>query len=118
MFKDIAGKISDFLKDCVICGYNAGFDLAFLNNSFEREGATVLTNYALDVLAVARDNLNGLPAYNLKSVAAFFNIDSNFHRAYDDAAVTMKIFSGILDVLRNRGVLDAEEYLKRYLYKV
>jgi len=93
LFGDIACDLLSFLDDCVICAYNAKFDLGFLNKELVRIGKKPLANPAIDVLLMARDLVTS-DKYNLETVANNLNIFSpeGYHRAIYDCRVTAKIF--------------------------
>jgi DNA polymerase III epsilon subunit family exonuclease len=86
----LQGPFLDFASGAVLVGYNVGFDLAFLNHTFQ--GAFVGAPY-LDVLGYARDLLF-LPNYRLETVATSigFHPDGDFHDSLADCQATAAVF--------------------------
>lgn len=79
----------------VLAGYNSSrFDVAFLQNWYVRCGKTLDCQKQIDVLDMARDCVQGLPNYKLKTVADALGVSDNiqFHSAKDDAAATKALF--------------------------
>jgi len=108
-FGDISQKVQSFIEGSILCGYNIGFDLGFLNAEFERINQTPPTNTSIDVLAMARKAFPGLSRYNLSSVASYLNIEAHFHRAQADVGATVQIFYQALDALKDGGLTTLEQ---------
>ncbi len=97
--------------DAVIVAHNAGFDLAFLRASAERELGGVgafFGNRALCTMALAQSLLPGRPSYRLKDVQAALGVPPNprAHRALTDATACAMVFARLVDLARSRGVTD------------
>ncbi len=114
-FEDVIGSLVSFLDKGVICAYNVGFDMGFIDNHLKKSGHVPLDLAALDILSMARDALK-LPKYNLATVAQFFNIDlsGGLHRALDDALVAYKIFFKLLDIFKDKGVEKLDDFISLY----
>lgn len=114
-FGEIVEELMNFLKNSVICGYNIGFDLEFLNAELKRINYPPINLPTLDVLGMARKVFPHLGQYNLAYLARYLNVESlGFHRALDDALVASKIFFKIKDVLQNKGVTKIGDFLSLY----
>ncbi len=101
LFPELAGRLAQLAADCAIVAYNAPFDLAFLRSEFRLAGEVFPENPVVDVLALARQVLPGLPRYPQDAVARILGVsDGVKHRALDDAMVTAKIFSLFAGILR------------------
>ncbi len=114
-FEEVADSLLNFLDNSIICGYNIGFDLGFLNVELEKIGYPSLQLPSLDILVMVRKTFPSLPRYNLSYVASYFHIKGErFHRALDDALITWQIFEKVKVVLKERGIEKIEDYLSLY----
>ena len=114
-FEEIASSLLDFLEDSILCGYNIGFDLGFINRELEKINYPPLYLPAIDVLLMARGNLPQLPSYSLPSVARYLNIEvKNFHRALEDSLLTREVFQRIRTNLKDKGIVKIEDILSLY----
>ena len=90
---NIGQVISDFIyfsKDCILSGYNVGFDMKFINNA-GKEVNYNFTNIVEDTMAHAREKLL-LKNFTLKSVAKNLEVSlNNAHRALNDAIATANV---------------------------
>ena len=97
--------IADFYKfvdGAYLVGHNVNFDYRFVQYYGEKNGY-MFDNMAFDTLTLAQELLRGtLPNYKLNSVADYYGFTFNHHRAFDDAAVTAKIF---MELIKKRGAL-------------
>ncbi|MFH1519795.1 MAG: 3'-5' exonuclease [Candidatus Omnitrophota bacterium] len=114
-FEEIADRLIRFLNGCVICAYNVGFDMGFINHQLRRMGRSYLEGPAIDVLSMARDGLK-LPRYNLEATAKFFNIDCSrgLHRAVGDAFVAYRIFLKLIDIFKEKRIEKLNEFISLY----
>ena len=114
-FEKVADKLLNFLSGCVLCAYNVGFDLAFVDQSLKQMNCPPLNLPAIDILAMARDALD-LPRYNLETVANFLNIDCSrgLHRALDDALVAYQVFLKIVDTFKDNKIASLQDYISLY----
>ena len=114
-FEDVADKFISFVGGSVVCAYNVGFDMGFIDNHLRKINYSPLNVPAIDILAMAREALN-LSKYNLAIVAQFFNIDcsNGLHRALDDALAAYKIFFKLLDIFKEKGIEELADFLSLY----
>lgn len=114
-FEEIADKLMSFLENSVICAYNVGFDMGFLNHHLKDMDYIPLSNPAIDILSMARDVLD-LSRYNLEATAKFFNIDCNgkLHRALEDAVLAYEIFKRLADIFKEKKIQKLGEFLSLY----
>lgn len=114
-FEQVIGRLAAFLNAAIVCAYNIKFDLGFLNYEAKQRGRQEFDVPAIDILIMARQIVN-LPKYNLESLARFFNINcqDNFHRALSDACVAKEVFFKLRDILKERGVCSAEDFISLY----
>jgi len=111
-FEDIAESLENFLDNSVICTYNAGFDIGFIDSHLKDMDRPPLGIPAIDILLMARDVLK-LARYNLETTAKHFGIDtsSGLHRAKDDAKIAYEIFYRLLDILKEKGIHKLYEFV-------
>jgi DNA polymerase III epsilon subunit family exonuclease len=114
-FKDIAKRLTDFLRRGILCAYNVSFDLGFMNYQLKKNQLAVLDPPLIDILAMAKNTLK-LKSYKLESVANFFDLTSKiqFHRARDDAYVTYLIFSKLIEIIEKKQSIQARKIINLY----
>ncbi|MBI1884917.1 MAG: DEAD/DEAH box helicase family protein, partial [Chloroflexi bacterium] len=88
----IASDLETFLGDCPLVGHNiTGFDLPFLDAKGVRHGDLVF-----DTAELATMLLPGQPEYNLRFLAALFEVPlTSPHRALPDATAAMGVFQAL-----------------------
>ena len=90
---DIKKVIPDFYKfcdGCLLVGHNVTFDYRFVEFYANKERYS-FTQRRFDTLTLGQELLQ-LPNYKLNTLADYYGISFNHHRAYDDALTTAKIF--------------------------
>jgi DNA polymerase-3 subunit epsilon len=114
-FEAIAGKLNDFLKDSVICAYNIGFDIGFINYQLKKSDYPEVASPAIDILSMARDMLS-LSRYNLETAARYLDRDCSgtLHRALDDAKIACRVFYKLVDKLKDKRIENLSQYLPLY----
>ncbi|MCD8294602.1 MAG: ribonuclease H-like domain-containing protein [Clostridia bacterium] len=81
-----------FMHGSITVGHNiVNFDFNFLEHYCAEQGY-ILEHRMIDTVDLARETVKGLPNYKLNTLADYFNITFNHHRAIDDALATAKIF--------------------------
>jgi DNA polymerase III epsilon subunit family exonuclease len=104
-FRDVAPEFLEFAKDSELVAHNARFDLAFLQESLNREGLPLWTGKTLDSIRIAKAAFPGLPSYSLQNLKATFGLgtdmDGPAHRAANDVEWTVEIFA-----LAMQGIID------------
>lgn len=114
-FEQVVDKFLIFLRDSVICVYNAEFDMSFIQGELARISHPSLQLPVMDILCMARRTLR-LPKYNLGAIAQFFGIKSphRLHRALDDAAVTSRVFFKLRDILKEKKLENLDDFISLY----
>lgn len=96
VFDEVASKIDDFTKGCVIVAHNAHFDYGFIKNEFRYIGRYYQRDRICTVKLTQRA-LPGLEGYSLGKLSEHFKIKhDNKHRAYGDADATAKLLHILL----------------------
>ncbi len=86
-------KIQEFIDCDLVLGYQVQFDINFILRIGERIGKRLMIKRTRDVLQIARQKIDELENYQLKTVAEYFSLDvSNMHRALTDCILTYKIY--------------------------
>jgi len=114
--KEIIPGFFDFIKDSILCAYNASFDLAFLNQELK------LNNYkfpqeiiVIDILKMARRLMPGLGSYALISVAEELKLKKKqIHRALSDVELTFEIFNKLKDISFSKGINDLSNFINLF----
>lgn len=114
-FEDIADKLILFLNNSIICAYNVGFDVGFVNYQLQRMNRKPLVLPTVDILSMARDLLE-LPRYNLAATAKFLGVDCSqgLHRALSDALVTYRVSLKLIDILKEKKIEKLDEFVSLY----
>jgi DNA polymerase-3 subunit epsilon len=114
-FSQIVDKFSAFVNDSVLCAYNAGFDLSFINTELAKIHYPGLALPVIDVLIMARRTLT-LPKYNLEHSGRFFQLQAcgDLHRAAADADLTAKVFLKLRAILKEKGVESLADHISLY----
>ncbi len=109
-FYEVAKKIVEITKDCIIVGHNVRFDYGFIRNEFKSLGYD-FHSPTLDTIKLSRKLIPGRPSYGLGKLCKDLGIENTArHRAAGDAMATLKLFELLrsieedLDSVNVRGV--------------
>ncbi len=92
-----------FLEGCVLVAHNANFDYRFLQHHVKSVMDRKLERVYLDTLSMARSLLQ-MRSYTLDKVVKRLGLESfDHHRAFEDAAITSKVFLKLLALAFERG---------------
>jgi len=115
VFADVAGRFCSFIEGKVLCGYNVGFDLSFLNQEFARMQHAVLENRSFDVLKMTRALIPHLQRYSLGAVGAALGCRYNeLHRAYEDVCLEVQVFEKCLQRMSSAVPVDVRDLIMRF----
>lgn len=96
-FHEIAKRIVEITKDCILVAHNASFDYRVLKKEFSRLGF----NYERQTICTVKLSkilLPDQPSYKLGNLIRNLGIPfSDQHRAHGDAKVTLKLFEILLE---------------------
>ena len=114
-FEKVVQKLTSFAQGGVVCAYNVGFDMGFVEHQLKNLNQPPLGIPAVDILAMARDGLS-LTRYNLETVAKSFDIDCSggLHRALDDALISYRVFFKLLDIFKEKKIETLNEFVCLY----
>ena len=91
-FHQVAKKIVEMTRDCVLVGHHIRFDYAFLRKEFARLGYT-FRRKQLCTEKLSRQHFRGLPSYRLSQLCRHFGLrEVPSHRAMSDAQATLQLF--------------------------
>ena len=90
-----------FVDGAILVGHNVNFDYGFIRY-YGKDNGYIFSNPALDTVTLAQEQLAaaGLANYKLNTIAEYYGLDFNHHRAFEDAATTAKIF---VELIKKRG---------------
>lgn len=107
---EVAQKIHDVLKMYglfrpIVIGQNVTFDIGFLQNMFKRTELKYPFDYHFQdtmVLANVLKDVGKMPIVNVKlvTIANFFGLSTDFHRALEDARMTAKVYYKMIELIR------------------
>lgn len=88
--EEVIGDFCKFCDGCFIVGHNVQFDYKFLH-FYAEQSEYDFTHKTYDTMSIAQGMLF-LSNYKLNTLADYYHISFNHHRAWDDALTTAKIF--------------------------
>jgi len=96
-FHEVAKRIVEITKDCVIVAHNASFDYRILRTEFRRLGYDFEAQ-TLCTVELAKILIPEQPSYSLGKLVRALGIPmADRHRASGDAMATVKLFKMLLD---------------------
>jgi DNA polymerase-3 subunit epsilon len=109
-FFEVAKRIIEMTKDCVLVAHNASFDYRILRTEFERLGYD-FTQKTLCTVKLSKRLLPKQASYSLGKLVRALGIPiTDRHRASGDALATLKLFKMLLDTDLNNEIV--EEHIK------
>ncbi len=107
----ILPKFLEFISGAYVASYNIRFDLNFLQNELKMLGKEVAADQLFfDILTLARRTMPGIASYSLANVAYIFEIaKKQEHRALADVEMTWRVLTGLLVLLKKKGVRTFSE---------
>jgi DNA polymerase-3 subunit epsilon len=117
--EEVLPRFLSFVRNSVLCSYNLGFDLSFLNAELEHAHAIMSEQLAMvDILAMARTLMPQLPRHALWFVAEQLGIHTvQQHRAFSDVEMTWGVFTRFKHMLREKGVVNAKDFLRLFRFR-
>ncbi len=89
--EEAINQLLHFLEDNILLGHNILFDYSFVKRYATNYGYNYEAE-AIDTLKIARTYLPELSSKNLSFLCKHFNIESQAHRAKEDAIATEKLY--------------------------
>lgn len=99
----VINEFLQFIGDDIILGYNnAGFDMNIIYDAVEKILRRAFENDYIDILHVARRNVDGLENYKLKTVCDYYGIGTEgAHRALKDCYLTKECYDNLYNEYGN-----------------
>ena len=94
---EVAPDFMKFIGDAILVGHNVQFDIAIMRTAVRPLGFEI-ENRCMDTYEMSNVLLRDIKDHKLVTVAKYFNIEFNAHRAYADALVTAKIFKKLVNM--------------------
>jgi DNA polymerase-3 subunit epsilon len=105
-FHEVAKRIIEITKDCIVVAHNSSFDYRILKTEYNRLGY----EYKRDTLCtveLSRKLIPEQPSYSLGKLCKSLGIPmSDRHRASGDALATIQLFKLLLDKDVDKGILE------------
>ncbi len=103
-FREIGNKFLTFARNSTLVAHNAGFDLAFLQESLHRNGLPLWQGKTLDLLILIKKSHANLPSYKLQYLREVFKLkddaeNCNPHRAMSDVIWSQQLLKISLEKL-------------------
>lgn len=90
-------KFLAFVGNSKVVGHNISFDMEFLRVECQRYGKQALANKCQDILKLARRRLTEVANYKLDTLAEYFGLDKQQHRALSDCVLAQKIYGKLME---------------------
>ena len=105
-FFEIAKRVVEITKDCILVAHNAEFDSRILATEFRRLGFNFEAN-SLCTVELSRKLIPDEDSYSLGKLCKSLGIPmSNRHRASGDALATVQLFKLLLDKDKDKRILQ------------
>ncbi|MFT6066657.1 MAG: DNA polymerase-3 subunit epsilon, partial [Polaribacter sp.] len=96
-FYEIAKRVVEITKDCILVAHNATFDYRILKTEFERLGFDFYRN-SLCTVELSKNLIEDQPSYSLGKLTKSLGIPiTDRHRANGDALATVQLFKLLLE---------------------
>lgn len=106
-FYEVAKRIVEITKDCVLVAHNATFDSRILATEFRRLGYAYHRE-TLCTVQLSRRLIPGLPSYSLGKLTKSLGIPlTDRHRAQGDARATVELFKLLLSKDVNKEIVQS-----------
>lgn len=106
---EVMPKVLDFIGDSVIVAHNASFDIGFIKYNAEKLGYEFKSTY-IDTLRMAKELFPNFKKYKLGAIAENLGIKvDTAHRALADVETLVKVFNIMLNILKEKGVVNLSE---------
>ena len=105
-FYEVAKRILEITKDCVLVAHNAEFDTRILTTEFRRLGFEYQSN-SLCTVELSRKLIPNEDSYSLGKLCRSLGIPmSNRHRASGDASATVQLFKLLLEKDKSKEIVQ------------
>ncbi|MCI9040992.1 type I-E CRISPR-associated endoribonuclease Cas2e [Dubosiella newyorkensis] len=90
--QEVIEDFYEFIHNKTIVGYNIAFDLVFLKKAF-KEYDLNFNPKVIDVMSLVKKQMIDVANYKLETVARYYSIDYEPHRAFNDCLATYRIYT-------------------------
>lgn len=105
-FFEVAKRIIEITKDCILVAHNAEFDSRVLTTEFQRLGYDYIAN-SLCTVELSRKLIPDENSYSLGKLCKSLGIPmSNRHRASGDALATVQLFKLLLEKDQDKSIIQ------------
>ncbi len=106
-FYEVAKRIIEITKDCILVAHNTSFDYRILRTEFNRLGFNYKMN-TLCTVELSKKLIPDLPSYSLGKLCRSLGIPtSDRHRANGDALVTIQLFKLLLEKDLDKSIFES-----------
>lgn len=85
-------QLSEMVKGRTVVCFDKGLDLSFLENAYRKYGIEIPFGKVMDALTLARKRVSDIENYQLGSLAEYFDISCEQHRALPDCETLYRVF--------------------------
>lgn len=91
-------QLSEIVDGRAVVCFNKSFDIAFLEREFRENSLEVPFGKVIDALALARKRVRDVDNYKLESLAGYFGVSCEPHRALSDCETLYGIFLKLKEI--------------------
>jgi DNA polymerase-3 subunit epsilon len=103
---EVFPRFKEYIDDSIIVSHNVKMDLRFLDIAAKESGMFSIDNYYIDTLEISKYYFDKGP-YNLEFLSKKFNLGiKQFHRAWDDALSTAKLFQKYIKLFSFEAIIN------------
>lgn len=85
-------QLSEIVRGKVVVCFNKNFDITFLEREFRKNNFEFPFGKVIDAFTLARKRVRDIDDYKLGSLAKYFNVSGEQHRALPDCEMLYKVF--------------------------
>lgn len=101
--KKAVKEFLEFIGENKLVCHNLSFDMAFLQKACKKYGYPLITNSAEDTVKTARKILDDVRDYKLATLASYFGLEKQKHRALDDCRLLFQVYEKMQQLLGEDG---------------
>ncbi len=96
--RDALKQLYDIVKGKTVVCFNKSFDIVILERAFRNYNFEIPFGKVIDALTLARKRVRDIDNYRLESLAEYFNIVCERHRALSDCKTLYKVFCKLNEI--------------------
>ena len=109
--EEVLTEFNEWMGDDILVAHNAGFDISFINQGFEKIGIEQTNNPVIDTLELARFILPQLKTHRLNGLCKHYGIElTQHHRAIYDTEATAYLLWRLIQASEEKGIMNHNQF--------